>query len=85
MKQLIQNLKTGDLKLKDVPYPLCKPKGMVVKTLSSLISAGTEKSIIDLARKNLVGKAKARPDLFKRAIDKAKKEGLPYKIKDMRE
>lgn len=76
MNQLIQNLKTGELRLRDVPYPLCKSKGMVVKTIDSLISAGTEKSIIDLARKSLLGKAKTRPDLLKRAVGKAKKEGF---------
>lgn len=76
MKQLIQNLKTGELALREVPYPLCKSKGVIVKTIDSLISAGTEKSIIDFARKNILYKAKARPDLFKRALDKALKEGL---------
>ena len=76
MKQLIQNLKTGKLALREVSYPLCKSKGVVVKTINSLISTGTEKSVIDLARKSLLCKAKARPDLLKRAVDKAKKEGF---------
>jgi len=76
MKQLIQNLKTGQLELKDVPVPLCKENGVLVRTRSSLISIGTEKSIIDLAKKSLLGKAKSRPDLFKRAVEKAKKEGF---------
>lgn len=75
MKQLVENLKTGELKLKDVPYPLCKEKGLVVRAVNSVISVGTEKSIIDLARKSLLGKARARPDLFKRAVEKARKEG----------
>lgn len=60
MKQLIQNLKDGQLELKDVPVPLCKPKGVLVQTINSLISIGTEKSIIDLAQKGLIGKARAR-------------------------
>jgi len=76
MKQLVQNLKTGDLSLKDVPYPLCKPKWLVVKTIRSIISIGSEKSIIELSRKNLLGKAKACPDLFKRAVEKGRKEGF---------
>ena len=62
MKQLIQNLKDGRLELKDVPLPLCKSKGVLVRTVSSLVSIGTEKSIIDIAKKSLVGKARARPD-----------------------
>jgi threonine dehydrogenase-like Zn-dependent dehydrogenase len=76
MKQLVQNLRTGRLALKDVPYPLCKHGGVVVKSENSLISIGTEKSIVELAKKNLLGKAKARPDLFRRAVEKARKEGF---------
>jgi len=82
MKQLIQNLKTGELRLEDVPYPLCRSRGVVVKTLCSVISIGTEKSILELARKSLVGKARARPDLVRRAYDKARKEGF---VKVLRE
>ena len=63
------------LKLEEVPSP-SSSKGMVqVKTYASLISAGTEKMLIDLAQKSLVGKAQARPDLVKQVINKAKKEG----------
>jgi len=60
MKQFIQNLKTGALALKELPIPLCKSKGALVRTVSSLVSVGTEKSIIDLAQKGLIGKARAR-------------------------
>ena len=76
MKQLVQNLKNGDLILSDMPIPLCKKNGVVVKNFSSLISFGTESSIINMAKKGLIGKARERPDLFKRAYDKAKKEGF---------
>lgn len=76
MKQLIQNLRTGELGLKDVPVPLCKSGGVLVRTVSSLVSVGTEKSIIELANKSLLGKARARPDLFRRAVEKARKEGF---------
>jgi len=82
MRQLIQNLRTGELRLADVPYPLCRARGVVVKTVCSVVSIGTEKSIIELARKSLVGKARARPDLARRAYDKARKEGF---VKVLRE
>jgi len=85
MKQLIQNLKTGELRLKDVPVPLCKSNGVLVKTICSLVSIGTERSIIELAKKSLIGKAKARPDLFKRAIEKARKEGFLKVYKEAKE
>lgn len=47
-----------------------------VRTATSLISAGTEKILIDLAQKSYLGKVKARPDLVKRVLDKVKKESL---------
>ena len=76
MKQILQNVKSGELKLEDVPPPALLPAGVRVRTAMSLISAGTERMIIELAQKSLVGKAQARPDLVRQVVDKAKKEGL---------
>ena len=76
MKQIVQNIKSGDLTLDEVPPPALLPMGVRVRTAMSLISAGTEKMLIELAQKSLVGKAQARPDLVKQVIDKAKKEGI---------
>jgi predicted dehydrogenase/threonine dehydrogenase-like Zn-dependent dehydrogenase len=76
MKQLIQSYKTGALGLYDVPAPLCHPEGVLVATTYSLISAGTEKMIVDIAKKSLVGKAQARPDLVRQVIRKMKQEGF---------
>jgi len=76
MKQLIQNYKTGELKLTDVPAPIVKSGGILVRNINSLVSVGTEKLMIDLAKKSLLGKAKARPDLVKQVINKVKTDGL---------
>lgn len=76
MKQLIQNYKTGELILAEVPPPICKDEGILIETTASLVSAGTEKMIVELAKKSLLGKARARPDLVKQVIDKMKKEGI---------
>ncbi|MBI5373890.1 MAG: bi-domain-containing oxidoreductase [Candidatus Schekmanbacteria bacterium] len=76
MKQLIQSYKTGELGIFDVPAPTCGKNGIVIKTSASLVSAGTEKMIVDLAKKSLAGKAMARPDLVKQVIDKMKQEGI---------
>ena len=76
MKQIIQNYRTGKLELAEVPIPLCSSNKILVKNIASLISIGTERSILELGRKSLLGKAKARPDLVKRFIDKAKNEGF---------
>ena len=76
MKQIIQNFKTGVLKVDDVPETICKGGGILVDNRSSLISAGTEKMAVDLAQKSLVGKAKERPDLVKQVLNKIKRDGL---------
>lgn len=76
MKQLIQSYKTGELGVYEVPAPICGENGVLVKTKTSLVSAGTEKMIVDLAKKSLVGKAKARPDLVKQVVNKMKQEGV---------
>jgi len=75
MKQLIQNYKTGELKLEEVPAPLVRLGGVLVRTANSVVSIGTEKLMMEFARKSLLGKALARPDLAKQVIDLAKTEG----------
>jgi predicted dehydrogenase len=76
MKQLIQSFKTGELGLFEVPAPVCQDNGALVQTTVSLVSAGTEKMLVDFAKKSMLAKAKDRPDLVKQVIDKMKKEGV---------
>ena len=81
MKQLIQNYRTGEIGIYEVPPPICKEEGVLIETTASLISAGTEKMIIDLAKKSLLGKAKERPDLVKEVLRKMQKEGIKDTLK----
>ena len=76
MKQVIQNYKTGEIRLEEVSPPICRPGGVLVINVASAVSLGTERSIIDLGKRGLIGKARARPDLFKQAWNKAKREGF---------
>ena len=76
MKQVVQNYKTGEVKLREVSVPECGSKRVLVRNRFSLVSIGTERSTIELGKKSLAGKAAARPDLVRRVWDKAKKEGL---------
>ena len=76
MKQIIQSYKTGEVRLKEVPVPRCGSNRILVQNVHSLVSIGTERSTIELGRKSLLGKAQARPDLVRRAWEKARKEGL---------
>ncbi len=76
MKQIAQSYKTGQLDLLEVATPRAPSAGILVDTRASLISAGTERMIVDLARKSLVEKAKQRPDLVMKVFEKAKREGV---------
>jgi predicted dehydrogenase len=76
MKQLLQNIKNGKAMVEDVPMPNPGKGQALVKVATSLVSAGTERMVVEFAEKSLVGKARARPDLLKQVIDKARREGL---------
>lgn len=76
MKQVIQNFRSGLLKVDDVPETICRNGGILVGNVASLVSAGTEKMTVDLAQKSLVGKAKERPDLVRQVIGKFRRDGL---------
>ena len=76
MRSVLQDYRSGELKLIESPTPQLDPGSVLVKTAYSVISAGTEKTKVEMASKSLLGKAQARPDLVNQVIAKAKKEGL---------
>jgi predicted dehydrogenase/threonine dehydrogenase-like Zn-dependent dehydrogenase len=76
LKQVVQNYKSGELALMDVPEPACKPGGVLVRTVYSLISTGTELMKVSEASKSLLGKAKARPDQVAKVMQSVATNGL---------
>lgn len=76
MKQVIQTLRTGVVEVNNVPVPTLTDTFVLVKTRASVISAGTEKTKIEIGKKNLLRKAKARPDLVRQLLKKLKTEGF---------
>jgi len=76
MKQITQNLKDGKMALLEVPSPAVGEGMVLVRNHYSLISAGTEGSKVQTARKSLIGKAKEKPDQVKQVLDSVKTEGL---------
>ena len=76
MKQIVQDARSGKLGVRTVPDPGIEPGHLLVRTRASLISAGTERMVVRFARKNLVEKARARPDLIRRTIGKARRDGF---------
>ena len=81
MKQVVQNYRSGELRVEEVPVPATGPGHILVRNHFSVISAGTERAMIELARKSLVGKAKDRPDLVRKVLDKAKAEGIATAVR----
>ncbi len=76
MKQVIQLMRKGTTVVAEVPPPAVKANAALVQTVASLVSAGTERMVVDFAGKSLLGKARARPDLVRQVLEKVRKEGL---------
>ena len=76
MKQLLQNMRDGKTTVEEVPVPGPRAGMALVKVAASLVSAGTERMLVEFAEKSLAGKARSRPDLVKQLIEKARREGL---------
>jgi predicted dehydrogenase/threonine dehydrogenase-like Zn-dependent dehydrogenase len=76
MKQVLQNMQGGKTSVVEVPTPAARPGTALVRTAVSLVSAGTERMLVEFAEKNLLGKARSRPDLVRQVLDKARREGL---------
>jgi predicted dehydrogenase/threonine dehydrogenase-like Zn-dependent dehydrogenase len=75
MKQIAQNYKSGELTVLDVPAPVCRPGGVLVRSLFSLISTGTEMMKLTEAKMSMVGKARARPDQVRKVVDSVAQQG----------
>ena len=76
MKQVLQNRKTGRPFVGEVPVPALQRGRVLVQTVASLISAGTERAAVELVSKGLVQEARQRPDLVKAVVAKVKNEGI---------
>ncbi|WP_406720080.1 bi-domain-containing oxidoreductase [Streptomyces anthocyanicus] len=77
MKQVVQNYKSGELALLDVPVPGCKPGGVLVRTAYSLISTGTELMKVSEAGMSMLGKARSRPDQVAKVVQSVATNGVP--------
>jgi predicted dehydrogenase/threonine dehydrogenase-like Zn-dependent dehydrogenase len=75
MKQIAQNYKSGALIVLDAPVPACRPGGVLVQSLFSLISTGTEMMKVHEANLSMVGKARARPDQVRKVLDTVTQQG----------
>ncbi|UNO43429.1 bi-domain-containing oxidoreductase [Streptomyces sp. MST-110588] len=77
MKQVVQNYRSGELALLDVPVPGCKPGGVLVRSAYSLISTGTELMKVSEAGMSMLGKARSRPDQVAKVVQSVATNGVP--------
>ena len=76
MKQILQDLKTDATLLEEVPCPRTTPGQLLIRTSATLISAGTERMLVDFGKANLIGKARQQPDKVRMVVDKVRTDGL---------
>ncbi|TKJ32792.1 MAG: dehydrogenase [Planctomycetes bacterium B3_Pla] len=76
MRQILQHLKTGQMELAEVPCPQVGKGQVLIQTRASLISAGTERMLVEFSQANLIQKARQQPEKVKQVLDKIKTDGL---------
>jgi predicted dehydrogenase/threonine dehydrogenase-like Zn-dependent dehydrogenase len=76
MKQILQNLGSGETHLADIPSPKAKANHLLIQTTRSLVSAGTERMLVEFGKANLIDKARQQPEKVRMVLDKVKTDGL---------
>ena len=76
MRQILQNLRTGATELAEVPAPAARAGEVLIRTTRSLISAGTERMLVEFGRASLLAKARSQPDKVRQVLEKIRTDGL---------
>ncbi len=76
MKQILQSLKSGATEVADVPCPAPGRGQVLIRTSRTLVSAGTERMLVDFGKAGFIGKARQQPDKVRQVLDKARTDGL---------
>ncbi|HEU0302741.1 MAG TPA: zinc-binding alcohol dehydrogenase, partial [Longimicrobium sp.] len=76
MKQIIQSLKNGETEVVEVPCPSVRPQHLLVRSRATLVSAGTEKMLVDFGRGGMIAKARSQPDKVRQVLEKARTDGV---------
>ena len=76
MKQVLQDVSSGETRVVEIPVPACRPGHVLIRSRVSLISAGTERSLVEFGRSGYLAKARQQPDKVKMVLDKIRTYGL---------
>ena len=84
MKQILQNLKDGSTEVADVPSPRAGRGQLLIRTTRTLVSAGTERMLVDFGKAGFIDKARQQPDKVRMVLDKIRTDGLMPTIEAVR-
>lgn len=84
MKQILQNLSTGQSELLEAPSPKLRKSAVLIDTTFSLISTGTERMLVDFGKAGLIAKARQQPEKVRQVLDKVSTDGLVTTIDAVR-
>jgi len=76
VRQVLQSLKTGATEVAEVPSPAPGRGQVLIRTARTLVSAGTERMLVDFGKAGFIGKARQQPDKVRQALDKVRTDGL---------
>lgn len=80
LKQILQSLKTGKTEVAEVPCPVIRRGHVLIRSTQSLVSAGTERMLVDFGKSSLIDKARKQPDKVKQVLEKIRSDGLAQTI-----
>jgi predicted dehydrogenase/threonine dehydrogenase-like Zn-dependent dehydrogenase len=84
VKQLLQSLKNGSTELAEVPAPQVGQEQCLIRTSTTLVSAGTERMLVEFGKGNLIQKARSQPDKVRMVLEKAKTDGVAVTMEAVR-
>ena len=84
LKQILQSLRDGVTEIAEVPAPMAGPGQVLDPDLCTLVSAGTERMLVDFGRAGLIEKAMQQPDRVRQAFQKMKTDGLLSTVEAIR-
>ena len=84
MKVLLSSLRTGETSLAETPWPRAPRNGLVIATRRTLVSAGTERMLVEFGKAGLLKKARSQPDKVRQVLAKMKSEGVLSTVEAVR-
>ena len=76
MKQILQSLKTGITEVSEIPIPRVLPRSLLIKTSKTLVSAGTERMLLEFGKAGWIKKAYQQPEKLKMVLNKVATDGF---------